>query len=148
MEETIRKAKEELKRVDHLIYVSLKYTRTVDVIHNVIERLISSYDFISDTLLLKAKEEGKIEELPKVPMIKCEELLKIYDGDERITAAIKNYLLMRQISRSEYERENEYRRHVAMIVTIQGEELKISIDKVTEYYKEASELIEYIEHLE
>ena len=31
MNENIHDAKQEMKRVDHLIYVSLKYTRTVDV---------------------------------------------------------------------------------------------------------------------
>ena len=35
------KAKSELKRADHLIFVSLKYTRTVDVIRSIIERLIN-----------------------------------------------------------------------------------------------------------
>ena len=42
MIETLENAKEELKRVDHLIFVSLKYTRTVDVLLNVINRIISS----------------------------------------------------------------------------------------------------------
>ncbi len=32
-------ALQELKRADHLIYVTLKYTRTVDVIKNTIKRL-------------------------------------------------------------------------------------------------------------
>ena len=30
-------AKQELKRADHLLYVTLKYTRTVDVIKNTIK---------------------------------------------------------------------------------------------------------------
>jgi len=146
MEELIKKAKEELKRVDHLIYVSLKYTRTVDVIYNVIERLISSFDFVADALLKKALDEKKIESMPTAPKLKCEELEKLYAGDEKILAAVKDYLLLRQISRSEYERENEYRRHVAMIVNLEGEEYKIHIDRVTEYYKQAKDLIEYIEN--
>lgn len=48
MKEAITNAVEELKRVDHLIYVSLKYTRTVDVIRSVINRLIESYNAIID----------------------------------------------------------------------------------------------------
>ena len=63
MKELLKDAKEELKRVDHLIYVSLKYTRTVDVIRNVIDRLISSFDFVADGLLQKALDEKKIKEI-------------------------------------------------------------------------------------
>ena len=38
-------AKEEIKRADHLIYISLKYTKTVDVIKITIQRLINAFDF-------------------------------------------------------------------------------------------------------
>jgi len=146
MEELLKKAKEELKRVDHLIYVSLKYTRTVDVLHNVLERLISSFDFVVDALLERAKADKKIDELPTAPKLKCEALEKIYKGNKKILASVKEYMLMRLIIRLDHDRENEYRRHVAMIVQIDGEEIKIHIDRVTEYYKQAKELIEYIEY--
>ena len=51
MKESLQDAKEELKRIDHLIYVTLKYTRTVDVFLSIIERMINSYEFIIDVLL-------------------------------------------------------------------------------------------------
>jgi len=145
MEELLRLAKEELKRVDHLIYVSLKYTRTVDVIHNVIERLISSNGFILDALLKKALDDKKITEIPKAPKMKAEKLEELYQNDDKILVAVRHYLLLRQITRSEHDKENEYRRHVAMIVNINGEEIWVHIDRVTEYYKQAKDLIEYIE---
>jgi len=145
MDDIIKDAKEELKRVDHLIYVSLKYTRTVDVIKNVVDRLISSYDFITDALLKRAVDKEKIDKAPTAPMMKAEEIEKLYAKDEQILIAAKQYMLLRQISRAEYERESEYRRHVAMIVHIEGQEIKVDIDLVTEYYKQARELIEYIE---
>ena len=45
MKESFDEAIQELKRVDHLFWVSLKYTRTVDVIKHVIERLINCIGF-------------------------------------------------------------------------------------------------------
>ena len=45
MKESFDEAVQELKRVDHLFWVSLKYTRTVDVIKHVIDRLISCIGF-------------------------------------------------------------------------------------------------------
>ena len=35
-------AKDELKRADHLVFISLKYTRTCDIIRNTIERIINA----------------------------------------------------------------------------------------------------------
>jgi hypothetical protein len=145
MDELLKDAKEELKRVDHLIYVSLKYTRTCDVIHNVIERLISSFDFVTDALLKKAQDEKKIMDIPTAPKLKCELLEELYSKDEKVIAAVKEYLFFRVLSRTEFERESEYRRHVAMVVQIEGKTHKIDIDTVTEYYKRAKENIEYIE---
>jgi len=146
MQEQLRNAKEELKRVDHLIYVSLKYTRTVDVIHNVLERLISSFGFIADSLLQRAVDNGDIEEIPKAPRLKCETLEELYPEDDKILVTVKEYLMLRQIIQSKYDKENEYRRHVAMIVKIDKDEVRIDIDQVTEYYKRYRELIEHIEH--
>ena len=44
MNEQLENTIEELKRVDHLFYVSLKYTRTVDMIKHVLERIISTHE--------------------------------------------------------------------------------------------------------
>ncbi len=145
MKDLLKNAKEELKRVDHLIYVSLKYTRTVDVIRNVLDRLISSFDFVAEALLQKILDEGKIAEIPTAPKLRCEELEKFYEEDDRILLAVKEYMLQRAILRTKYEKINEYRRHVGMIVKIEGEDITINIDKVTEYYARAKELIEYLE---
>ena len=46
MNTSLSDAVEEIKRVDHLVFVSLKYTRTVDVIKSVVDRIISALDFI------------------------------------------------------------------------------------------------------
>ena len=54
----------ELRRADHLIYVSLKYTRTCDVIKNAIKRLLSAFDLMFVDYLEKMKYEKKIEEVP------------------------------------------------------------------------------------
>ena len=60
MREEFEDAKSELKRVDHLIYVSLKYTRTVDVFKSIIERLINSYGFLIEGILASLKDRKKI----------------------------------------------------------------------------------------
>ena len=44
MEESLRNALSELKRAEHSLFVSLKYTRTVDVIKHIVERLRPDID--------------------------------------------------------------------------------------------------------
>ena len=81
MKESLDLAKEELKRVDHLIYVSLKYTRTVDVLLSVVDRMINAYGFAIDSLLKIAKENKKIENMPDRDLLKAEETKKLYEDE-------------------------------------------------------------------
>ena len=57
MQEYSDQLKSELKRADHLFYVSLKYTRTVDVIRSVIERFMNALDIGIEAMLAKKKKE-------------------------------------------------------------------------------------------
>lgn len=142
--EYLREATEELKRVDHLIYVSLKYTRTVDVIRNVINRLVMCFDSVINGMLKEAEEQGKLFEMPVSPKVKCQELLKL-SPKQSLKDMVDFYLLMRMLLRCEYDKEVEYRRHVAMIAHLSDGDLKVDIDKVTEFYKTAQILIGNIE---
>ncbi|MFP4117508.1 MAG: hypothetical protein ACLFTR_01145 [Candidatus Woesearchaeota archaeon] len=42
---------QEMKRIDHIIFVTLKYTRTVDVLKSIIARMIAAFDFMLDLIL-------------------------------------------------------------------------------------------------
>lgn len=143
-DDALRNAYEELKRVDHLIYVSLKYTRTCDVLHNVIKRLITCFDCIFDGFLEQAEQENKIFEVPNAPVMKANEFKKLYEGDKVIAEFVTFYLYLRKINRIEYTKSNEFRRYVTMHMTIDDDECNVDIDLVTEYYKKAKEYIEHI----
>ena len=96
MRESLDDAREELKRVDHLIFVSLKYTRTVDVILNVVQRMIDAYDFAIDALLKYAQEKGLIEgQIPTNPLARCEMVISTFH-DQVIKDNINLYLLFRK----------------------------------------------------
>ena len=63
-------AEEELKRADHLLYVTLKYTRNVDVIKNIIKRLINAYDYA----VLEALKYLKVKNISDVPRRRVKQL--------------------------------------------------------------------------
>ncbi|PIN79748.1 hypothetical protein COV16_02560, partial [Candidatus Woesearchaeota archaeon CG10_big_fil_rev_8_21_14_0_10_34_8] len=100
MRESVINSWEELKRVDHLIYVSLKYTRTVDVIKSIVERLINAYDFLMQAILEKAEEENKITEVPKMAVQRVTAVHKLYPYDQKMNSFLDFYMLLRKIVRA------------------------------------------------
>ncbi len=147
MKESLRLAKEELKRADHLIYVSLKYTRTVDVIKSIIERLINCFELAINALLQHAKTEKKIREVPTLPRLKAETCKDLYSSDAYIQNHLAFYQLLRKIDKAGFDRAQEYRRHVTMTVQLEEGPVEITIDIIHDYYERTRELVVYIEKM-
>jgi len=140
----ISKALEEIKRADHLIFVSLKYTRTVDVIKSIIERMITAIDCLMDALFEHAQKKKKIKVLPTAPVVKAETIKKLYYDDVRIVEMMDFYLSLRKISKAHFTKREEYRRHVTMIATLEEGIIEISIDVIKEYFEKIKQFIEYL----
>lgn len=148
MEESLEDAKDELKRVDHLVFVSLKYTRTVDVIRNTVERMISSFEAGVEALLKYAREKKKTKEIPAMPGLKCELLQRVFSDNKELADYLDFYLLLRKIIRSRYAKREEYRRHVTMISTLDDGEIKeVDIDRLREYYEKGKSFLKFVENM-
>ena len=132
---------EEIKRADHLLYVSLKYTRTVDVMRNVIERIINAYTLIIHALLEKAKAE-----IPTSPLMQCDNIRKAYKDDERIIEHTDFYLLLRKILKARMTKREEFRRHITMSAYIDPvNPTEVTPDNLKEYFFKIKDYIEYLE---
>ncbi len=138
MEESLFAAREELKRADHLIFVSLKYTRTVDVFKSIIQRLINVMDHLMDAML-KCKGIA----LPTVPRVKVELVKSTFAKDETVQNFMKLYLFLRAVDRAQFDRRLEYRRHVTMTAHLDDKEIEVSIDIIEEYFHKVKEFVEY-----
>lgn len=143
MIESYKQAIEEYKRVDHLYHVSLKYTRTVDVVRSVVERLISTFEYSIDALLKCMKEEKEIEEIPTNPVGKGM-IAKEKCNDEEMCSYLDMYLKLRKIIRAEYTKREEYRRHVTMVTNLDGETIDVDIDLLKEHYEETGRFLAHI----
>jgi hypothetical protein len=140
------RAVNELKRIDHLIYVSLKYTRTVDVIRNIIDRMLNAFDIVFNEILERAKNNEEIFEIPAAPRLRCDLVRKMYKGDKEFAQYLDFYLLLRQFKNAEYTAQQEFRRYVTMTATFpNGEQQTLDIDKITEYYQIMKDFVVYIE---
>ena len=147
---SIESAREELKRVDHLVYVSLKYTRTADVIKHVIKRMMSTIDFCIVALLEheKAKELIETEEISKAPTQRAEIAREIFKNDETINKMIDFFLLLKKIDKAQYTKSQEFRRHVALTASLENGILyEVNIDVVTEKYQELRGFVDYVSGL-
>ncbi len=144
MKEHIDNAREELKRADHLIFVSLKYTRTVDVIRSVIDRLLNTLDIIVTAMLEHAQKKKLIKEMPESLVAKTELIKKTFT-DDVIIDMISFYLNLRKISRAEYKKSREYRRHVTMSAIVDDDIVNIDIDVIREYYEKTKDYVTYAE---
>lgn len=142
MDESLEDAMEEIKRVDHLFYVSLKYTRTVDMMRTMVERLISTFDCGMMSLLNHAIKKKKIKEIPLTPISKCELLNEIYPED--IKKYMEMYLLFRKLIRVPYTKREEYRRHVTMTSQVGEQKVETHIDILEEYYAKTKEFLLFV----
>jgi hypothetical protein len=149
MNEQLIEAREELKRLEHILYVSLKYTRTVDVLINALNRIITIFDLIIEALLEKAIDEGKLNVLPKSPALRSRKLGLLMEDDEELKKFLRFYLFIRTILNSEYAKRREYRRHVTLIVDGENMTTEIDSDNLLNCEKYSHKFLEYgREHIE
>ncbi|MBS3127323.1 hypothetical protein J4228_04110 [Candidatus Woesearchaeota archaeon] len=143
MNDYLLEAREELKRLEHIIYVSLKYTRTVDVILNALRRMVSTCDFIIEAFLEKAIEEGRIESLPKSPALRATWVGELHADDPKLQNYLAFYSFLKTILKLSYKKREEYRRHVTLIVDLEQATAEIKIDNLLNAEKFVHHFLNY-----
>ncbi|MBS3090893.1 hypothetical protein J4217_00400 [Candidatus Pacearchaeota archaeon] len=118
---------------DHLLYVSLKYTKTCDVIINLLLRWKVMIENSMDLLVEKAKKQKKWKPVPDAPRAKLVQLKKIYANDAIIFQTLDLYEMFRDIEKLEKIRENEFRKGVNLRVNYRNEVVNVNLDKLKEY---------------
>lgn len=147
MKEALHEAKEEIKRADHLIYVSLKYTKTVDMFQHILKRMDDSVGFAIEALLRNMQRKKKIAEVPANPGSKAELAKRLFASDPKIIEMVEFYLFLRRVMRSEYTKSKEYRRHITMTATLPEGIVEVNIDKIHEYFIKTKDYVSYVETL-
>ncbi|MFH1455689.1 MAG: hypothetical protein ABIF40_01945 [archaeon] len=134
---------DELKRVDHLIFVTLKYTRTADIIKNVINRLVLALDYQSEEFLHQIVKKGKLDSVPTVALLRVKKLEELFKKDKEIKDMVDFYVLLRKIDKSEYTSQEEYRKNVALI----SDNIMVNIEVLKSYADKTKKYINYVKSL-
>jgi hypothetical protein len=129
---------------DHLLYVSLKYTKTCDVIINLLSRWKNMIDRGMDRLVEKAKKNKKWKPIPDAPRAKLIQLKRIYSNVPEVMETLKIYELFRDMDKLEKVRESEFRKGVNLRVTYKEEEININLLQLKEYASTLERFISYI----
>ena len=144
MSEILEKIIKEKISADHLLYVSMKYTKTCDVMINLIKRWKIMMDYAFDELLEKAKKKKLIKKIPEAPKLKIDLIKETFSKEKAITIALEEYQLFKLIDVLKKTKENEFRKGVCLRVTYKGEEIAINLDKLKEYAEIEENFITFI----
>ncbi len=118
---------------DHLLYVSLKYTKTCDVIMNLLLRWRKMINTSIDALLKHAKKKKKIKTVPTHPIGQIEEIKKLFKKNKEFLEVISFYEMLRKIETLRCERVGDFRKNVALKIMYQGKEIIINIEQLKIY---------------
>ncbi|HUS49970.1 MAG TPA: hypothetical protein VMZ91_07375 [Candidatus Paceibacterota bacterium] len=129
---------------DHLLYVSLKYTKTCDVMLNLLERWKSMMDFCADALLEKIKKKKIITAIPIAPKMKIDVLRDAFKKSPEIIETLDLYEFFKRVPTLDKIRECEFRKNVCLKIMDKGEEVRIDLEKLKEYSEKVERFIKFI----
>ena len=129
---------------DHLLYVSLKYTKTSEVIMNLILRWTIMIEYSFDEMMLYAKKKKMIKSIPTYPKPKLDLLRETFKDEKIVIDTLNLYEMFRRIESLKRESEGEFRKNVALKVSYRGEVVKINLELLKEYSLTLENFINYV----
>jgi len=118
---------------DHLMYVSLKYTKTCDVILNLLARWKSLIELCFDRILKNFVENGKIPAMPTNPKQRIEFVKKYFKKIDVIQDVVPLYVFFKRVPDLKKTREGEFRKNVNLKVFDGAKVVEINMDMLLEY---------------
>ncbi|OGM02992.1 hypothetical protein A3K72_02590 [Candidatus Woesearchaeota archaeon RBG_13_36_6] len=93
------------------------------------------------------KEKKLVDKIPKSPGLRTKILRDLYKDEKVVLEFLDFYHLLRDLSRADFRRRKEFRRHVTMTALLQNGEMEINIDIITEYYKKSKIFLKLVEKI-
>lgn len=143
MSESLEKIIKEKISADHLLYVSLKYTKTCDVMINLIKRWKIMIDYSYDGLLEKAKKLKKIKNIPTAPKLKLDAIKELFKDEKDIMDTVKEYEMFKLIDILKKTKEHEFRKGVCLRIMYRGKEVKVNLEQLKIYSEILERFINY-----
>ncbi len=118
---------------DHLLYVSLKYTKTCDVIRNLLLRWRRMIETSIDSILIHSKNKKKIKSVPANPVGKIQEMKRLFKKNKEFIEVLEFYEMLRKLEELRTERIGEFRKNVTFRIFYRGEEINVNLEQLKIY---------------
>jgi len=130
-----------LKRADHLVFVSLKYTRTCDIMMNAIKRMITAYEMAMKEFLENLRKRKEIEEVPTSVKERATMVKNILGNQVKKYFIL--YSLLKKISKADYTTLEEFRKNVTMKVKL-PKPIDVKVPDLYNYLNTTKEFVAFI----
>lgn len=134
MEETIEQIiqlKRHLNCIEHMIYVSCKFTRTTEMLRKVMETIVSGYE---QFFAVAYEVLVNTEDLKDFPVQSKVQFLSESLASKGIYIDLSDYFLLKKLLLSDFDSIGEYRKNLCMVSYVDGEEYVINMNKLLEFY--------------
>lgn len=118
---------------DHLLYVSLKYTKTCDVIMNLLLRWRKMIDTCMNHILKKAQKDGKITSTPDNIIGRIREFKALFKDNKNMQETVSFFMMLRKIEDLSCERIGEFRKNVALRIQFRGDVVNVNLEQLKIY---------------
>jgi hypothetical protein len=129
MEEIIK----EKISADHLLYVSLKYTKTCDVMVNLLLRWKNMIEIAMNEVLRHAKKKKKVSSVSENPVGRLEQVRKLFKKDRNFLEVLDLYEMFKKIRELRKERIGEFRKNVTLRIFYRGKEINVNLEQLRIY---------------
>jgi len=118
---------------DHLLYVSLKYTKTCDVIMNLLLRWRKMIETCMNHMLKKAQKDNKIDNVSENAIGKIKQSKEIFKDDKEFLKVMNLHMMLRKLETLKTERIGEFRKNVALKIIFKGKEVNVNLEQLKIY---------------
>lgn len=134
MEETIHhliELKRHMNSIEHMIYVSCKFTRTTEMLRKVMETIVVGYEQffgVAYDMFIGSEEMGASSIHHKV------QALNDSLASRGISVDLSDYFLLKRLLLSDFESVGEYRKNLCMVSFVDGEEYVINMSRLLDFF--------------
>jgi len=118
---------------DHLLYVSLKYTKTCDVIMNLLIRWRKMIETSIEHALKHAKKKKLISSIPSNPVGQIAIIKDVFKKDKNFQEVLELYEMFRKVDELRKERVGEFRKNVCLRIFYRGKQIDITLEQLKIY---------------
>lgn len=137
----------ELRSAQHLLYVSLKYTKTCDVIVNLMYRWQQLISVSINKILEHAKKKRMISKVPATPVEKINITRDVFKKEEIVQKILDLYEFFRRLPKLEQVREHEFRKNVALKVVDKEQVIEINLEMLKSWNMIVDDFIKFTRHM-